>query len=577
MSEVIYKSDASEHHHYRKHQVFEVNEIEDNKRLDPKDGKLVMAHMYVAIVCLIIGGLAGLVQTLVRSGTLELPAGIGYYQILTVHGIILALVLTTFFIMGFQISAISRTTGTFSPLARRLGWLGFWVMLIGTAMAATMVLLNKATVLYTFYAPLQAHVIFYIGMALVIVGSWISAAGQMMGYFRYRKEHKGQKTPLISYMATINNVMWIVCSIGVALTVLLQMIPWSLGLVERIDVTLSRTLFWYFGHALVYFWLLPAYMSWYAVVPKIIGTKAFSDNLARFAFMLFLFFSIPVGIHHQLVEPGIDATWKYVQVVLTFMVVIPSLMTAFSLFATFETYGRRTGAKGLLGWLKTLPWNDARFVLPFIGMAAFIPGGAGGLVNASAQMDQVVHNTIWITGHFHLTVATAVILTFFGTMYWLIPHCTGRVLTKQLNKLALIQGYMWALGMSIMSGAMHFIGLFGAPRRSTYSEYGGSKVAAEWIPYQIIQAIGGTILFVSIILVVIIFIRLAFFAPKGHEPYPIATAMDENLPTTKLVENWKFLLVVTIALILIAYTIPVSQMFIDPPPGAKGFGEGKLW
>lgn len=48
-------------------------------------------------------------------------------------------------------------------------------MLIGTAMAATMVLLNKATVLYTFYAPLKAHVIFYIGMALVVVSSWISA------------------------------------------------------------------------------------------------------------------------------------------------------------------------------------------------------------------------------------------------------------------------------------------------------------------------------------------------------------------------------------------------------------------
>ncbi len=552
-------------------------EMEDRVEMSKPDGKLVMAHMYVAIVCLIIGGLAGLVQTLVRSGTLELPAGIGYYQILTVHGIILALVLTTFFIMGFQTAAVIRTCGKLSPFQRQLVWIGFWVMLIGTTMAATMVLLNKATVLYTFYAPLKAHVIFYVGMALVVVGSWISAAGQIMRYAQWKKEHKGQKSPLLSYMVTINNVMWIVCSIGVASTVLFQMIPWSLGLVERIDVSLSRTLFWYFGHALVYFWLLPAYMSWYAVVPKIIGAKAFSDNLARMSFMLFLFFSIPVGIHHQLTEPGIDVTWKYVQVVLTFMVVIPSLMTAFSLFATFEAYGRNKGAKGLFGWIKTLPWNDARFVLPFIGMVAFIPGGAGGLVNASAQMDQVVHNTIWITGHFHLTVATAVILTFFGTMYWLIPHATGRVMTKAMNKLAIAQGVLWAIGMSIMSGAMHYIGLFGAPRRSTYSEYGGSKIAAEWIPYQVVQAIGGTILFVSIILVVIVFIQLAFLAPKGYEAFPVSEAMDEHAPVYKFVENWKFLLVVTIALILVAYTVPIGQMFMDPPPGAAGMGEGKLW
>ncbi|HJF22021.1 MULTISPECIES: b(o/a)3-type cytochrome-c oxidase subunit 1 [Mammaliicoccus] len=548
------------------------------ERLSKKDSKLVMAHMYVAICCLILGGLAGLLQTFVRSGLLQLPKSISYYQILTVHGIVLALVLTTFFIIGFQYSAVAKTAGNLSPLQRKLGWIGFWVMVVGTAMAATMVLLNKATVLYTFYAPLKAHVIFYVGMALVVVGSWISVSGQILKYAEFKKKNPGKKSPLLSYMVTINDVMWIVCSLGVASTVLFQLIPWSLGLVERVDVSLSRTLFWYFGHALVYFWLLPAYMCWYAIVPKIIGAKAFSDNLARMSFMLFLFFSIPVGIHHQLVEPGIDDIWKYFQVILTFMVVVPSFMTAFSLFATFENYGRSLGYKGLFGWFKSLPWNDARFVLPFLGMLAFIPGGAGGLVNASAQMNGLIHNTIWVTGHFHLTVASAVILTFFGMMYWLIPHCTGRKLTKFTNKLAIIQGYTWAIGMTVMSGAMHYIGLVkGAPRRSAFSTYGGSKQAAEWVPYQILQAVGGTILFISIILVVMVFIHLVFLSPKGDEEYPVAEALDQDAPVIKFAENWRFLIIVTVLLILIAYTFPIGQMFTDPPPGAKGMGEGKLW
>lgn len=547
-------------------------------RLNKNDSRLVMAHMYVAIGCLILGGLAGLLQTFVRSGLLQLPKQISYYQILTVHGIVLALVLTTFFILGFQFSAVAKTSGHLTSVQRKFGWVGFWVMILGTLMAATMVLLNKATVLYTFYAPLKAHAIFYIGMALVVVGSWISTVGQILKYVEFKKKNPGKKSPLLSYMVAINGVMWIVCSLGVAATVLLQLIPWSLGLVERVDVTLSRTLFWYFGHALVYFWLLPAYMCWYAIVPKIIGAKAFSDNLARMSFMLFLFFSIPVGIHHQLVEPGIDDTWKYLQVVLTFMVVIPSMMTAFSLFATFENYGRSKGYKGLFTWFKSLPWNDARFVLPFLGMLAFIPGGAGGLVNASAQMNGLIHNTIWVTGHFHLTIASAVIMTFFGIMYWLIPHCTGRKLTKFTNKLALMQGYTWAIGMTIMSGAMHYVGLVkGAPRRSTYSEYGGAKQAAEWIPYQVLQAVGGTILFISIILVVMVFIHLAFLSPKGEEEYPVSEALDEQQPVIRFVENWRFLIIVTVLLILIAYTVPIGQMFTDPAPGAKGLGEGKLW
>lgn len=543
-------------------------------RIDKKDATLAMAHIYVGFIALALGGLAGLLQVLVRSGKFTLPAGIGYYQVLTVHGVLLGLVLTTFFILGFQHAAISRTSGTYSGKSRLFGWLGFWVMLIGTIMAAIMILLNEATVLYTFYAPLQAHWIFYLGLTFVVVGSWLGGAGMIIKYVSWRKENPGQPSPLLTFMAIINTVLWIVATIGVAGTVLFQLLPWSLGLVDRVDVLVSRTLFWYFGHPLVYFWLLPAYMAWYVIIPKIIGGKIFSDSLARLSFILFLLFSIPVGFHHQLVEPGIDAYWKFLQVVLTFMVVIPSLMTAFSLFATFEMYGRSKGATGLFGWFRKLPWGDARFTVPFIGMVAFIPAGAGGLINASNQMNQVVHNTIWVTGHFHLTLATSVVLTFFGIAYWLVPHLTGRVLTKAMNKLAIVQAIVWSIGMGIMSGAMHAVGLLGAPRRSSFSTYGDAPQALEWIPYQVAQAIGGTILFIGIILVLYIFINLAFFAPKGEEEFPVGEKTEAAEKTPMALENWRIWLTILAALILVAYTVPFIDMIQNAPPASKGY---RLW
>ncbi len=543
-------------------------------KVHPKDAKLALAHIYVAMFALALGGLAGLLQTLVRSGRLVLPANIGYYQVLTVHGVLLGLVLTTFFIYGFQHAAVSRTSGTYSDRSRLLGWIGFWVMLLGTAMAAVMILLNEATVLYTFYAPLQAHWIFYLGLTFVVVGSWVGGAAMIAQYISWRKKHRGQPSPLLTFMVVINTVLWIVATLGVAGTVLFQLLPWSLGLVDRVDVLVSRTLFWYFGHPLVYFWLLPAYMAWYVIIPKIIGGKIFSDSLARLSFVLFLLFSIPVGFHHQLVEPGIDPFWKFLQVVLTFMVVIPSLMTAFSLFATFEMHGRSKGARGLFGWFKKLPWGDARFSVPFIGMVAFIPAGAGGLINASNQMNQVVHNSIWVTGHFHLTLATSVVLTFFAISYWLVPHLTGRVLTKAMNKLAIIQAIVWTVGMAIMSGAMHAAGLLGAPRRSSYSTYGDAPQALDWIPYQIAQAIGGTILFIGIILILYIFINLAFFAPKGEEEFPVGEGAEAAEKTPMVLENWRIWLTVLAALILIAYTVPFMEMLQNGPIGSKGY---KLW
>lgn len=546
----------------------------NNESVDRRDAKLAMAHIYVAFTALLVGGLAGLLQVLVRSGQFKLPWGIGYYQVLTVHGVLLGLVLTTFFILGFQVAAVSRTAGALSNGQRKLGWVGFWVMTIGTVAAAVMVLLNQASVLYTFYAPLQAHFIFYLGLTFVVVGSWIVGLAQILRYAQWRKQNKGQTSPLLAFMAVINSLMWFIASLGVAVEVLFQLLPWSLGLVDRIDVLLSRTLFWYFGHALVYFWLLPAYMVWYTIIPKIIGGKIFSDALARLSFLLFLLFSVPVGLHHQLTEPGIDPTWKFIQVVLTFAVITPSLMTAFTIFATFELRGRELGHKGLFGWLKALPWSDSRFLLPFIGMVAFIPGGAGGIINASYQMNALIHNTIWVTGHFHLTIATTVVLTFFGAAYWLIPHLTGRTLTKRLNKLGNISGILWAIGMLIMSSAMHIAGLFGAPRRSEYSEYGGAAQASDWISYQVAQAVGGTILFIAIILIIYIVVQLAFFAPKGIEEFPVAEVAPGAEKTPAILENFKIWIIILVALIIFAYTIPIFEILQNSPVGSKGF---KLW
>ena len=540
-------------------------------RVDRRDAKLAMAHFYVATIALFIGATAGLLQVLQRTGKFELPAGIGYYQVLTVHGVILALVMTTFFIIGFMLAGQSRTAGAYTDGERRIAWIGFWTMLIGTILATIYILLNEATVLYTFYAPMQAHFSFYLGLTLVVVGTWFGAFVAYKRHRRFLKENPGEKSPLFSFMVVINFVMWQIATLGVAATMLLQFIPWSLGLVDSIDVLVSRTLFWYFGHPLVYFWLLPAYMAWYVIIPKIIGGKIFSDSLARLSFILLLLFSIPVGFHHQLTEPGIDPFWKYIQVVLTFLVVIPSLMTAFSMFATFEIRGRELGAKGLFGWFKKLPWKDVRFFAPFVGMLLFIPGGAGGIINASNQMNQVVHNTMFVTGHFHLTVATTVVLTFFGIAYWLIPHLTGRKLTPGVNKLGIYQTIVWTVGMLLMSGSMHWQGLLGGPRRSAFSEYAGNADTEAWIPFQTFQAVGGAILFIGMLMMIGIIIYLSFFAPKGEEEFPIAEEAEGALETPKVFENWGLWIGITVLLIVFAYTIPFIDIIQNAPPGSPGF------
>jgi cytochrome c oxidase subunit 1 len=384
--------------------------------------RLSLSYIWVAYIAFGLAALAGMMQGMVRGGIMELPSWTNYYQILTAHGVLMALIFTTFFIVGFLYSGTARTTGgSLHGTALGFGWAGWVLMVMGTLMVVVTILMNDASVLYTFYAPLKASPYFYIGSALLVVGSWLAGFGLFASYRKWKRENPGKMSPLFVFMSVTTFVLWIIATIPVAVEVIFQLIPWSLGLSPTINIMLSRTLFWFFGHPLVYFWLMPAYIAWYVCVPRIIGGHVFSDSLSRLAFICLLLFSIPVGFHHQLMEPGISAGWKMVHVILTLIVVIPSLMTAFSMFAVFETTGRKKGRVGLFGWLKKLPWTDVRFFAPFVGMLFFIPAGAGGIINASNQINAVVHNTIWVTGHFHITVGAAVALTFFGVSFWLIP------------------------------------------------------------------------------------------------------------------------------------------------------------
>lgn len=543
--------------------------------VDPKDKKLTIYHMSVAFVAFIIGVFGGLLQGLARGGLIPLPSWLGYYQILTAHGVLLALVFTTYFIFGFFFAGISYTHGPLSKGLRKLGWTGFTVMSIGAVLATIMILMNEASVLYTFYAPLAAHWLFYIGLTLFVVGTWISSGAILTHFYRWKKENPGERSPLFSFMATATLLLWIVSSLGAAVSILFLILPWALGLTDSVNVLLTRTLFWYFGHPLVYFWIMPTYMVWYLVVPKLIGGKLFSSSLAKLAFVLFLLFSTPVGFHHMLMESGVTEFWKFLQTVLTFAVVIPSLLTAFSIFATFEQTGREQGGKGLFSWLKKLPWGDVRFFAPFMGMMFFIPAGIGGLINASFSLNAVVHNTLWVVGHFHLTVGTTVILTFFGMAYWLLPMLTGRRFTKHANRCGIVQTWLWSIGMFLMSGAMHILGLFGAPRRTAYATYQDAPQAVAWFEgifaSHITVAVGGVILTAAGVLMFYNFIYLTLLAPKGETEFPMTPDPHDMKDSPKFLENWKLWLLITALLIVFAYTIPIYDMIVNSPPGSPLF------
>ena len=542
--------------------------------LTGQEKRFIGWHILVAIIALFVGSLFGPLQAFEFSGwdlyQYLAPALKSYYQGLTIHGVLNALVWTTFFIVGF--TNLTTIRGLRRPLSHPMvNKIGFWTMVVGLVMTAVPLLAGTASVLYTFYPPLEASWAFYLGLTLVVVGSWIEGYGFFLTYRGWRKDNPGIRSPFIAFAGVMNMAMWQIATLGVAAEILSMLLPWSLGMIDATDPELARTYFWFTGHPLVYFWLLPAYISWYGMLPKQAGGKLFSDSLARLAFWLFLLVSVPVGFHHQFVDPGIATGWKWIHAGLTYAVFFPSMLTAFTVIASLEYAGRKRGGTGLIGWIRALPWKDPSVSAQLLAGILFMFGGVGGLVNASYNINTVIHNTTWVPGHFHLTVATAVTLSFIGISYWLVPHLTGKKLYKP--RWAVVQTWMWFVGMIIFSNAMHVLGLLGAPRRTPLGE--APYVPEEWAGHLLRVSIGGGILFVAVIMYVWIMLRTATGKkadPEDVPEIPIAESLRDPQLTPEWLDSFKPWLIGAVILIVVAYGPQLLEQIANIQLNAPGIG-----
>lgn len=322
--------------------------------------RLALYHYWVAFGAFLPAVLLGAWQMLMRS---PLPAPLddpdAYYASVTLHGTDMAYVVTTFFTMGFGYAVATTSLGR--PLRGVLAaWIGFAICLVGTIMAVVTILAGQATVLYTFYPPLLGSAWYYGGVFLLVAGSMIWVVLMVINMTGWKRDNPGRPVPLAMFAITATALLWAWAASGMLLELVGILLPRAFGWSDLIDAALGRTLFSVTLHAIVYFWLMPAYVGFYTLVPEAAGGRLYSDTMGRLTFIMFLIFSLPVGMHHLLVDPEHGSGFKFLQSFLTFLVALPTLLTVFSITASLEIAGRHRGGRGLLGWIPALPPTSSR-------------------------------------------------------------------------------------------------------------------------------------------------------------------------------------------------------------------------
>ena len=523
--------------------------------------RLILAHFWLAFAGFFVALLLGEWQMVVRS---PLYPGLAdpelYYRSVTAHGTTMAYVFPTLIAMAFGY-AICEASLRRPLIGRSFAWLGFALVATGTVTAVIPIALGRADVLYTFYPPMIANAAYYIGIVLAVIGSWIWVALMSINLRLWKRDNAGATVPLAMFANLAGAYLWAWTSVGAALELLFQLIPVALGISHTIDAGLGRVFFSWTLHAIVYFWLMPTYIAYYTIVPRAIGGRVFSDPMARISFALFLVVAMPIGIHHLFEDPQVGAAFKFLHSVFTAFVAVPTLLTVFTICASVEIAGRLHGGKGMFGWLRALPWHNPIMLAVALSFVMLGFGGAGGLINMTYQLDTTIHNTQWVTGHFHLIFGGAIVIMYFAIAYDIWPHLTGR--TFEHYGMMRAQLWTWFVGMIVLSFPWHWVGVLGMPRRMAFYDYNSPALAPDAIPV-ILSVIGGAILAVSAILFVLILLRGQFGLLRIPETYRFSLALHPPVRLPVALNSFALWLGLMIGLTVVNYGFPIFRLIALP-------------
>ena len=523
--------------------------------------RLILAHFWLAFAVFGLALVLGAWQMFARS-----PLNIWnfspelYYRAVTAHGSVMGYVFPTLIAMGFGY-AITELALEKPLVGPRWAWAGFGLVAVGAVTAMVPVSLGLASVLYTFYPPMVGNPFYYIGIVLVVVGSWIWVALMSFNLYIWKRANPGAPIPLAMFANVAGSYLWGWTAVGAALEILLQILPVALGWRTTIDAGLARVFFSWTLHAIVYFWLMPTYIAYYTIFPRAIGGRLYSDPMARLAFVLFLVVAMPIGVHHLFADPQVGAGFKFMHSVFTAIVALPTLLTIFTICASAEIAGRLRGGRGVFGWVAALPWQNPIMLATAFSLVMLGFGGAGGLINMSYQLDATIHNTQWITGHFHLIFGGAIVIMYFAIAYDLWPHLTGRALAD--FGLMRAQLWLWFTGMIITTFPWHYVGILGMPRRMASYDYADPAIAPQaiWVSMSVL---GGLILLASGGLFLAVLIRGQRAARVNPGTYRFSVAVHPPVTLPLALNSFGLWIALMVGLTLVNYGFPIAQLLALP-------------
>jgi cytochrome c oxidase subunit 1 len=409
----------------------------------------------------------GVGQTLFpRSGGVITPSS--YTTIFTMHGLIMIFfAITPVMIGAFGNFCIPLMIGARDMAFPRLNMLSFWtfVVSLGLVVASFFVQLGSASAGWTSYPPLATKVgTPGNGQTLVVAALFVTGAATIMGAINYVTTVIRFRAPGMTYLRMPLTVwgLWLTAILNILFVPVLGAATLLL-LLDRVfgtqffiagaasvkgggDPILFQHLFWIFGHPEVYILILPPW-GFVSDLVSFFGRKpAYWYKGSVGAMVLVTVLSAIVYGHHMFTT-GMNPMLGKAFMLLTLIISAPAELL-------------------FLNWLHTIWRGSNRLATPMLftlGVVfVFAIGGLTGLYLATIPTDLYLHDTMFVVGHFHLTMAAASFLGSFAAIYYWFPKMFGRRLGERLGK---THFWLSLLFITLLFFGQLAVGYAGQPRR----------------------------------------------------------------------------------------------------------------
>jgi len=471
--------------------------------------RLTLRYVITAQAILAVSGVLGVLLRDSQANLGRLDPN-WFYALMTAHGLGAFVGWAGFSVMGLAYWVFAQVGFPVRKLGRVMAEATYWLMVAGVGGIVVSTLALHFAGSWVFLYPLPFHSagewgkwataifltsVLLVGLSIVtwclsilhtaispalhaVSKKWPNKFGVALGFGylwpkRFATNPKAVPYPVIPL--TVIGVDMIIATLPLAV-LLVEMIVQTFVPSAHVDPLLAKNVLWWFGHPVVYLLLFPAVAVYYVLVPRLAGRKLVAGNVITVGWTIAIIANVVVWAHHVYLDYPVNSPQAAIDTAmqpLTFALTIVSALSLYSLFFTI--------------YKSDYQWNAAGTAL-FLGLVSWLSSGLSGVVNATIAFDQIVHNSLWIVGHFHQMALLNIGFVAMAAVYAWLPEWTGhRLYSEAMAK--------WQIWLTFLFGTANTVvwlieGLDGAPRR--FAVLPGRFVTDSQVGAGIAIALGAT-------------------------------------------------------------------------------------